>query len=175
MYTLAQLKKMNTERLHKVFQKLAGYALFNPFVERTLMITVIMSKQNPMVEQRQTSIDVLSLIDKTCQIIGKVFAATIVEPIKPAPSTKGRKPRFSYDDITTMFLMYDNGYSVKDISEYFETSYMIVYQIVVAHSAYTWVWDGSITLVDMFNRKVSEIANQFSIPFKLAHKFYEGS
>jgi hypothetical protein len=48
-HTLKSLKKMNSERLHKLYNEITGTELFNPYSERELMIITIMGHQTKFV------------------------------------------------------------------------------------------------------------------------------
>ena len=48
-HTLKSLKKMNSERLHKLYNKITGTELFNPYSERELMIITIMGHQTKFI------------------------------------------------------------------------------------------------------------------------------
>jgi len=46
MYTVTQLKKMNTERLHRVYETVTGKTIFNPYQSRNEMVFEIACKKS---------------------------------------------------------------------------------------------------------------------------------
>jgi hypothetical protein len=148
-HTAANMKKMNTERLHKLYQAVGFEAMFNPYESqaRSFMIVLISVRLEEIfkqpaqdetsiyegkLERHLTAMPVLSKLQEWWYKFGNQNA--------PEP-TKGRISGFTYSQVKEMYMMDTDGFTYEKIAEYFQTSYMQVYQIVNGIS-YKWALVG---------------------------------
>jgi hypothetical protein len=156
-YTVKQLKKMSTERLHKIFQTIKGYMLFNPYEERQFMIFSIPTIEDVDAQQHAKPEVVTTTIIPawneetqsigyklftTDKFINRMFEAmrnhnNLSLYIPQRVETKGRKSRFSYRDVWDMLYADIQGMRLTDIAKYFETSCAVVLQVLTGVS-YQW-------------------------------------
>lgn len=158
-YTIAQLKKMATERISRIFEKVYGYCVFNPYEEREYMIIALVGHYATEVIETVEIIGVILPVfnNDTPEIIGynyyarisndvisKVFASIRnqcqYEPVRT--ETKGRKSRFSFRDVMDMLNADIQGMRLTDIAKYYETSCAVVIQILTGN---TYQWSSGIT------------------------------
>lgn len=151
MYTIKQLKKMATERIHKIYVALYNEILFNPYEEREYMMVAILGSQmtDDEIKGTEERAIVTPEFNEETQSVGirayhplihKIFDAIRnqlgLNPDRPV-GMKGRKPRFNKDEVLDMLHCSVGGASVSDIARYYETSYAVVLQILEGR-AYNW-------------------------------------
>lgn len=144
IYTSEQMKKMNTERLYRLFEKATGYSLFNPYFEgeRSYMIVLISVAFDRLLNRLQTKFESTKgfLIDSA----SKLAQWWSKNGNKNAPTpTKGRIPGFTYQQIQEIYLadLDHPDLSYKDLAILFNTNYMNIYQILNGIS-YQWAMKG---------------------------------
>lgn len=146
-HTTASMKKMNTERLHKLYQAVGFDAMFNPYESqaRSFMIVLISVRLEEIfskpaqdeisvftgkLEMHLTRMPVLSKLQEWWRKNGNQNA--------PEP-TKGRIPEFTYSQVKEIYALTAKGseISYKQIARMFNTTYMNIYQIATGIS-YKW-------------------------------------
>lgn len=174
-YTIKQLKKMNINRIARIFKAIYGRVFENPSAERQYMIVVLVGRfgielleNNPVVGKYAFDVsfsEVLEfnndvVLDDFSQMFGEnwyikksqihikvsVVGSSIIDKINAAVNNtwlpirteeKGRKSRFSYNDVWDMIYSDLQGMRLTDIAQYFQTSCAVVLQILTGKS-YSW-------------------------------------
>lgn len=148
MYTIKQLKKMTTERIHKIFTAIYNEILFNPYEEREYMMVTILGSQMSDDEFKGTEERAIVTPDFNHETqsygvrvyhptIAKIFAAMNESCLPKRTESKGRKSQFSYRDVWDMLYADIQGVSLKDIAEYFGTTSQMIFGILTGKS-YNW-------------------------------------
>lgn len=147
MYTIKQMKKMATEKISRVFENVFGYIVFNPYEEREYMIVALIGHYaTEIIEQLEEVAKVEPAWNEETESIGmrvyhhmvdKIFAAmrNVWTPVRE--ETKGRKSRFSYNDVWDMIYADIQGMKLSEIAQYYQTTSAVVYQILTGLS-YQW-------------------------------------
>lgn len=153
---ITNLKKMATEKMHKLYTKLTGVMLFNPYSERQYMILMISVKLG--IEDENIQSEVVEVKTKTRQsghfttIETNQHGFKYFAPVKnawvqwwekngnanAAMPSKGRIPQFSYRQVLHILNLDSIGTEVQAIADLFETSYQNIYNIVIGKT-YQWV------------------------------------
>lgn len=177
MYTIKQLKKMSTERLHKIFQKIKGYMLFNPYEERTFMIvsisTIEMSK--PVVVDESNKVkpvleNEIAKVMKSVRITARCFGSLTADEIHTIENegVRGRKNIFNYEQAMNIFTLDSMGATYKQIAAEMNTSYQMIYQVLNGDN-YNWIF--KMTPEYIYEQSIKYISEQLAIPFIVQLKY----
>lgn len=172
MYTIKQLKKMATERIHKIYVALYNEILFNPYEEREYMMVSILGSQ---MTEKHITVDEsnkikpvleneIAKVMKSMRKIAHCFDHLTADQIHAIETegVRGRKNIFNYEQTMNIFTLDNMGATYKQIAAEMNTSYQMIYQILNGDN-YNWIF--KMTSEYICEQSIKYISEQLAIPF----------